>query len=89
MKDWTVFAIAGESIAKAKVIIDSHSGRVFGAHLFGKGADENIHMFAMAIRFGISADELRSMVYAYPTFASALPYTLPEIEGKQELRKAG
>ncbi len=89
MKDWKVFAIAGESIAKAKVIIDSHSGRVLGAHLFGKGADEDIHMFAMAIRFGVAADGLRTMVYAYPTFASALPYTLPELAAKQELRKAG
>jgi glutathione reductase (NADPH) len=89
MKDWKVFAIAGETIARAKVIIDSHSGRVLGAHLFGKGTDEDIHIFAMAIRFGIAADELRSMVYGYPTFASALPYTLPEAAAKQWLRKTG
>ena len=89
MHEWKVFAIAGETVAKAKVLIDSHSGRVLGAHLFGRGAEEDIHIFALAIRFGISADELRSMVYGYPTFASALSYTLPEIEAKQELRKIG
>ncbi len=89
MKDWKVFAIAGESAAKAKVIIDSPSGRVLGAHLFGKGAEEYIHIFSMAIRFGISVNDLRSTVYGYPTFASALPYTLPEMQAKQELRKAG
>ncbi len=89
MKDWKVFAIAGEPVAKAKIVVNSDSGHVLGAHLFGRGADEDIHVFAMAIRFGISVDQLRSMVYAYPTFASALPYALPETEAKQQLRKAG
>ena len=89
MKEWKVFAIAGEPVAKAKVIVDSSSGRVLGAHMFGRGAEEDIHIFALAIRFGISANELRSMVYAYPTFASSLPYMLPQVETKQELRKAG
>ena len=32
--------------------------------------------FAVYIKFGITADDLKSMVYAYPTLSSALPYTL-------------
>lgn len=76
MADWTVYAIAGEPVARAKVMIESGSSRILGAHLLGGGAAENIHLFAMAIRFGIPADDLKGMVFGYPTFASALPYTL-------------
>jgi len=76
MANWKVYAIAGEPVAKAKVILESGSGSIVGAHIFGAGAAEDIHIFALAIRFGITAEQLRNMVYAYPTFASALPYTL-------------
>jgi glutathione reductase (NADPH) len=76
MREWKVYAIAGEPLARAKVIIESGTGRILGAHLLGGGADEIINLFALAMRFGITAPELKTMVFAYPTFASALPYTL-------------
>lgn len=76
MREWKVYAIAGEPLARAKVITESGTGRILGAHLLGGGADEIINLFALAIRFGITAPELKTMVFAYPTFASALPYTL-------------
>ena len=76
MAEWKVYGIAGEVKAKAKVILEYGSGRIVGAHVFGAGAAEMIHVFAMAIRFGIPADELKRMVYVYPTFSSVLPYLL-------------
>lgn len=74
MTNWKVYAIAGEGLAKAKVISERGSGRILGAHLLGGAAGEEIHIFAMAIRFGIPATELKKMVFAYPTLASALVY---------------
>jgi len=75
MADWIVFRIAGEGApAHGKAIYDKRTGRVLGAHLFGPGADDNIHVFAMAMRYGITRGQLSEMIYAYPTFGSAMAY---------------
>ena len=74
MSSWKVYAILGESPARAKIITETGTGKILGAHLFTGGAPEEIHLFALAIKFGITADALKNMVFAYPTLASALPY---------------
>lgn len=76
MTGWKVHAIAGDPIARAKVLVDPASRRILGAHLYGSGAGDTINLFALAIGFGLTADDLKSMVFTYPTFASALPHTL-------------
>ncbi|MFP5264319.1 MAG: dihydrolipoyl dehydrogenase family protein [Blastocatellia bacterium] len=77
MGGWKVYSIIeGGAAARAKVIIDKASGRIVGAHLYGGAAGENINLFALAMRFQVKADDLKHMVYAYPTLASALPYAL-------------
>jgi len=43
---------------------------------WGRTPREVINLFAFAIRFGISAKDLKHMIYAYPTSASDLPYML-------------
>jgi len=55
-----------------KVLIEESSGRILGAHLLGTHAEEIINLFALAIRAGLKADDLREMIYAYPTSASDL-----------------
>jgi len=75
MDDWKVYAIAGERPVRAKVVLEEGTRRVLGAHLFGAAAAELIHVFAMAIRFGLTATDLEKMVWAYPTFSSALDST--------------
>jgi glutathione reductase (NADPH) len=41
-----------------------------GAHLLGLHAEEVINLFGLAIRTGMRANDLKDMVYAYPTSAS-------------------
>src|SRR5262249_39771973 len=77
MSSWKVYAISGEPMAYAKVITEAGTGQILGAHLLAPNAGELILPYALAIRFGITADELRGVVYGYPTHTSALPYTLP------------
>jgi glutathione reductase (NADPH) len=72
MSEWLVFAIAGEKPAHGKVIFEKSTGRVLGAHLFGPAADEHIHVFAMAMRYGITRQQLREMIYVYPSLGSAM-----------------
>ena len=75
MEGWKVYAIIqGGEVARAKIIIENGSGRIVGAHLYGGAAGENINLFGLAMRFNIKADDLKQMVYAYPTLGSALPY---------------
>jgi glutathione reductase (NADPH) len=75
MADWKVYAIAGERPARAKVVLEEESRRVLGAHLLGAGSAEIIHVFAMAIRFGLTTTDLDKMVWTYPTLSSALDST--------------
>jgi len=58
------------------VLIENTSDRILGAHLLGPHADELINLFALAIRSGIPASELRETIFSYPTLASDLQYML-------------
>lgn len=66
----------GETGAGFKVLVEEGSGRILGAHLFGPHADEVINIFAVAIRTGIRADDLKQVLFAYPTSAGDVPYML-------------
>jgi len=57
-----------------KVIVEESTGRILGAHVLGQHADEVINIFALAIRSGLKAEDLKTMIYAYPTSASDLSY---------------
>ncbi len=70
MQEWFSFSLYGSEVAYSKVIIEAHSRRILGAHLMGKRAEELVHLFALAIKFRVSADDLAAMVYAFPTFSS-------------------
>jgi glutathione reductase (NADPH) len=77
MTNWKVYAIAGETIARAKVVTEKKTGEILGAQLFGSGAAEIIHSFAIAMHAGMTVGQFRHLVFAYPTFSSALESTLP------------
>ncbi len=57
-----------------KVLVEEDTERLLGAHLLGLHAEEVINLFALAIRAGLSATDLKQMVYAYPTSASDVSY---------------
>jgi len=65
-----------ETCAMFKVVIDAKADRIVGAHLLGPHADEVINLFALAIRSGVPATDLRHLVYAYPTSGSDVPYMI-------------
>lgn len=77
MTNWKVNAIIeGGEPARAKIITEKSSNRIVGAHIWGANAGDNINLFALAIKYKIPADDIKNMVFAYPTLASALPYTI-------------
>jgi glutathione reductase (NADPH) len=58
----------------SKVLVEEGTDRLLGAHLLGFHAEEVINLFALAIRAGLRASDLKTMVYAYPTSASDVSY---------------
>ncbi len=65
-----------QPVGLVKTVIDADSNKILGAHLLGAHSDEVINIFALAVRFGISASDLRHTIYAYPTGGSDVPYLL-------------
>lgn len=63
-----------EAAAIAKVITRKDDGTILGAHLLREAADETIHVFAMAMRQGLTAKALGAVDAAYPTFAADVTY---------------
>lgn len=57
-----------------KTLVEHGTGRILGAHLFGLHAEEVINIFGLAIRNGLSAENLKDMVFAYPTSTSDVIY---------------
>jgi glutathione reductase (NADPH) len=53
-----------------KTLVEEGTGRILGAHLLGPHAEEVINPFALAIRTGLRANDLKEMVFAYPTSTS-------------------
>ncbi|MCG8359157.1 MAG: NAD(P)/FAD-dependent oxidoreductase, partial [Kiloniellales bacterium] len=65
-----------ETVAWSKVLLEKDSGKIVGAHMVGHGSEEVIHLFAFAIKHGITADAMADTVYAYPTFSSDLKFMI-------------
>ncbi len=59
-----------------KTLVEEDGGRLLGAHLVGPHADEVISLFGLAIRHDLTIDDLKSMMFGYPTGASDIGYML-------------
>ncbi len=76
MSGWYSVRRLGASRAASKVLLEDGTGRILGAHVFGPAADEQINCFAIAVRHGLTADQLRDVSFGYPTHASDIRYML-------------
>jgi glutathione reductase (NADPH) len=74
---WASSRRVGETCAGFKVLIEEDSNRILGAHILGPHAEEVINIFSMAIRLGLTANELKDpLLYTYPTNCSDIVYML-------------
>lgn len=65
-----------EPIYGFKVLVDDATNQILGAHLVGPHVDEVINIFALAIRHGLTTEDLKTTMFAYPTGASDIGYML-------------
>ena len=66
----------GLRVARAKTIVERGTGRIVGAHVLGHGAEEVVNVFAAAITGGLTATDLKRVLWAYPTASSEIVYLL-------------
>ena len=74
--DWYSARRLAEPVYGFKVLIEEDTDLILGAHLVGPHADEVINILGLAIRHGLTATQLKSTMFAYPTGASDIGYML-------------
>lgn len=76
MAGWFSNRRVRESAAMFKTIVDNTTDRVLGAHILGPDAADVINIFALGVRHGLTASNLKHMIYTYPTSSSDISYML-------------
>lgn len=71
---WYSSRRVGEDFSGYKVLVEEETGKILGAHLLGSHADELINLFAMAMRCGMTSQDIKKMIFAYPTLGSDMPH---------------
>jgi glutathione reductase (NADPH) len=66
----------GQEFAGFKVILEEETRRILGAHLLCHEAGDMINLFAVAIKQGLTADDLKAVLWAYPTYTSDIKYMI-------------
>ncbi len=70
MTGWFSGKAYAESVAWVKTLVEKGSGRIVGAHMVGHHGEDLIHMFAMAMKHGITAEQIKDQLFAFPTFSA-------------------
>jgi pyruvate/2-oxoglutarate dehydrogenase complex dihydrolipoamide dehydrogenase (E3) component len=68
----TMAGVRDETEGLIKVVHEEGSGRLLGVHILGAGAEELIHVAALAMRGGLTRSDLAGMHYVFPTLAGGL-----------------
>lgn len=65
--EWYSSRRIGNKYSSFKVLVDEEDDRILGAHVFGPHADDVINLFALAMRSGVKASQVRRTLYSYPS----------------------
>ena len=76
VSDWYTAWRLNETVYGFKTLVDPDTGRILGAHLVGPHAEDVINLFGLAIRHGLTAEDIKTTMFAYPTGASDIGYML-------------
>ena len=74
MSSWYSSRRVLEKRADYKVIVERDSRRILGAAIYGPHAEEQINIFALAIRSELDETAIKEALFAYPTGGSDLQY---------------
>ncbi|HWZ65844.1 MAG TPA: NAD(P)/FAD-dependent oxidoreductase [Patescibacteria group bacterium] len=60
----------------AKTLVDSQTNKIVGAHIIGNHAEDLINMFALAIETGLTVEQFKAPIYAFPSPSDDARYML-------------
>lgn len=72
MSSWGSLRKVGATCAAYKILIDRQTDQILGAHLLAPDAGETINLFALAMKFRLTATDVKSVLFAFPTSASGI-----------------
>jgi pyruvate/2-oxoglutarate dehydrogenase complex dihydrolipoamide dehydrogenase (E3) component len=64
--------IRAETEGLVKAVVDEATGRLLGVHVLGPEAEDLIHIAAVAMRAGLTRDDLAGMHYVFPTLGGSV-----------------
>jgi pyruvate/2-oxoglutarate dehydrogenase complex dihydrolipoamide dehydrogenase (E3) component len=70
--DSSAAGVRQETEGLVKAVFDEPTGRLLGVHVLGPGAEDLVHVGAVAIRAGLTRDDLAGMHYVFPTLAGSV-----------------
>jgi glutathione reductase (NADPH) len=76
MHNWPSSKRIGQKYAAYKILINEENNLILGAHILGKSAEETINLFALAMRFNLRTEDLKKVLWAYPTYSSEIKYMI-------------
>jgi glutathione reductase (NADPH) len=68
--NWYTARRLAERVYGYKTLVEEGTGQILGAHIVGPYADEVINLFGLAIRHNLTARDLQTTMFTYPTGAS-------------------
>lgn len=71
-EDSSAAGVRAETEGLVKAVVDEPTGRLLGAHILGTGAEDLIHIAAVAMRGGLTREQLAGMHYVFPTVAGSV-----------------
>lgn len=71
-EDSAAAGIRDETVGLVKVVYEEGTGRLLGVHILGAGAEDLIHVAAVAMRGGLTRKDLAGMHYVFPTIAGSV-----------------
>jgi glutathione reductase (NADPH) len=75
MSGWLDNRRFGLKFAKSKVLVEKATHKIVGAHLICYRAEDHINVFSLAIEHGLTTEQLKSPIFAYPTGSDHLRST--------------
>ena len=65
-----------------KIIGEEGTGKIIGAHILGPNASELIHELTLAVRWGLTVEQVAETIHAHPTLAEAVLEAAHGVFGK-------
>lgn len=63
--------IIGDTRGLIKMVIDNDTRKIFGVHILAREAGDLIHEGALAVKFGLTIDQIIDTVHVFPTLSEA------------------